>query len=241
EALPRAVASAAARKARIVTGFEVTAIERRGRQWAVASGSEERVYHGLASTIPIPELLRALRNVPPDVAEAARALRYNASIFVLLGLKCCANPDLVAVYFPQPELVFNRVCFLHSFSPGCVPPGMYSLLAEVSCRPDDEVWRSSDEQITRRVAGELAGEGFILERDIVTTDVYRTPYSYVVYDLDYRRHRDRVRAYAESLGISLLGRFAEFEYLNSDQCFARAEALAQRLNAARAGRASTFA
>ncbi len=241
EALPQAFARAAAPRAGISTGFEVRSVERRGRQWAVGGGSDERVYDGLVSTIPIPELLRALKDVPSDVMEAARALRYNASIFVLLGLERCAHPDLVAVYFPQPELVFNRVCFLHSFSPGCVPPGRYSLLAEISCHLDDEVWRTGDEQIVRRVAGELAHEGFIAERDIVTTDVYRTPYSYVVYDLDYRRHRDKVRAYLEDLGISLLGRFAEFEYLNTDQCFARAEALAERLNGARVGRTSTFA
>ena len=208
----------------------------------MSSGAGERVYDQLVSTMPIPELLRALGRVPPDVAAAARSLRYNASIFVLLGLESCAHPEMVAVYFPQPDLLAHRVCFLHSFSPGCVPRGKYSLLAEVSCREGDDVWQASDGEIVRRVAGDLAREGFISERDVLTTDVYRTPYSYVVYELGYRRHRQKVRAYLEDhLGIRLLGRFAEFEYLNVDHCFERAAALARRLNRARARRAAVHA
>lgn len=230
EALPKALAQAASPRCRITTGFEVTWVERSGSRWVVSNGVEERQYDELVSTIPIPELIRVLKGVPEDVKEAAQSLHYNSSIFVLLGLDRCAHPELVAVYFAQPDVIFHRLCFLHSFSQGCVPAGKYSLLAEISCRRDDEVWRSSDHEIVRRVVADLVREGFIAEGDILTTDVHRSLYSYVVYELDYRRYQATVRSHLEGMGIRLLGRFAEFEYLNMDHCFARAMTLAEELN-----------
>jgi UDP-galactopyranose mutase len=40
----------------------------------------------------------------------------------------------------------------------------------------------------------------------------------VVYDLDYQKNIALVRDYCTSIGIPLVGRFAQFEYLNMDGC-----------------------
>jgi UDP-galactopyranose mutase len=52
-----------------------------------------------------------------------------------------------------------------------------------------------------------------------------------VYDRNYARHTAVIRGYFASLGIDLLGRFAEFDYINSDECIHRALKMAERLNA----------
>jgi len=39
-----------------------------------------------------------------------------------------------------------------------------------------------------------------------------------------------VRNYFKAIGIDLLGRFAEFDYINSDECIRRALVLAEKLN-----------
>jgi len=40
-----------------------------------------------------------------------------------------------------------------------------------------------------------------------------------------------VHDWFRSIGVALCGRFAEFDYINSDECLRRAMALADRLNA----------
>jgi hypothetical protein len=40
-----------------------------------------------------------------------------------------------------------------------------------------------------------------------------------------------IRDYFNTLGIDQLGRFAEFDYINSDECIHRAMRLAEKLNA----------
>ena len=41
-------------------------------------------------------------------------------------------------------------------------------------------------------------------------------YAYVIYDLLHRRHTDKVLDYLKGIGIHSNGRFAEFEYVNTD-------------------------
>jgi protoporphyrinogen oxidase len=233
EALPRALAQAASGKCRIRTNFCVKAIRRDGTRWIVSDGSDALEYDQLVSTMPIHEFIKTLPDVPEKVVEAVQQLRYNPSIFVLIGLEDCLAKDQTAVYFPQSNILFHRVCFLHSFAPDSVPPGKYSALAEISCAGEDDTWRSPDETIIQRVINDLAQQGFIKPSDVITTDIRRVRYSYVVYDRNHRRNVDLIQSYVRSLGIELLGRMAQFEYWNTDQCFAEAKKPAEKLNQVR--------
>jgi protoporphyrinogen oxidase len=59
----------------------------------------------------------------------------------------------------------------------------------------------------------------ILNMDqIVYSSVERQPFAYVVYDLDYQKNIAIVKEYFNTIGIPLVGRFAQFEYLNMDGC-----------------------
>jgi protoporphyrinogen oxidase len=51
-------------------------------------------------------------------------------------------------------------------------------------------------------------------------------YAYVIYDLHHRRNTDKVLAWLSSIGITSVGRFSTFEYINSDQAIERARAAA---------------
>jgi hypothetical protein len=64
--------------------------------------------------------------------------------------------------------------------------------------------------------------------------VGRTRHAYVVFDRHHRGNLDLVKAYVHGIGIRLLGRFGQFDYINTDQCLLRAAALAEELGGAAA-------
>ena len=57
----------------------------------------------------------------------------------------------------------------------------------------------------------------------------RFQYGYPVYDLDYRKNVTTVRESIAATGLRLLGRFAQFDYIDSDVCVERAVALSREL------------
>jgi protoporphyrinogen oxidase len=71
--------------------------------------------------------------------------------------------------------------------------------------------------------------GFVDPSSIVYKRVIRFLYGYPVYDLDYRRNVTEMRDAVAAAGLHLLGRFAQFDYINSDVCVERAIALAAEL------------
>jgi len=58
--------------------------------------------------------------------------------------------------------------------------------------------------------------------DVVYSSLMRQKYAYVIYDLDYLRNIATIKNTAAGRGIGLVGRFAEFEYLNMDGCIRNA-------------------
>ena len=58
----------------------------------------------------------------------------------------------------------------------------------------------------------------IIRDDVVYSSVMRQKYAYVILGLEYQRNIAAVKEYCAENGIGLVGRFAEFEYLNMDGC-----------------------
>jgi protoporphyrinogen oxidase len=215
------------------TDFRVTSIRARGSGWVVGNGREERLYERLVSTIPIPELARALDGTPPEVRAAAEALQHRSLVTVMVGIDRPDLNDYSWVYFPRPEDGrFNRISFPSNFSDRVAPQRTSSAVAEITCNAGDEVWSSSDEALVEHVVERADALGVFHRRDVMASRVMRTRYAYVVFDREHRRNLERVNAYAATRGIHLLGRFGQFDYINTDQCILRGLALADELEAA---------
>lgn len=217
-------------RGKITTSWPVSEVARKDGKWLVVSANgERRTYDTLVSTIPIHELLEAWRDAPQVAREAVFRLRYNSLINVLLGSS--EDPAFVytAVYVPDPAILFHRISFPQNFSPRNVPPGGSAVMAEITANEGDGVWEMTEQQILERSIVELEGMGFINPEKVVYRRVIRFTYGYPVYDLDYRQNVTAVRDAVAATGLRLLGRFAQFDYINSDVCVERALALASEL------------
>ncbi len=217
---------------RIITSFKVTSIARDGHKWLVSNGRITRKFDRIVSTVPIFALVKALAGVPPEVKNAVRRLRYNRLITVMLGLDIPEINDFTAVYLPERKALPHRLGFLSNFSRGNAPPGKSSILAEITCPAKaDALWETPDNKVADLVINDLCRLGIINDKKRVCyAAVRRSDYAYVVYDLDYRRNTGIIRSYFKKLGITLLGRFSEFEYLNMDACVRRAMERAAEIN-----------
>lgn len=207
--------------------FAVGRVRRDGARWIV---NEERSYDELVSTLPIHELLKIWGGAPPEVHEIAAKLRYNSLINVVIGVSEDRGYPWTALYVPDPEVIFHRLSFPRAFSEKCVPPGSFSIMAEITTNEGDGVWELTNEQVLERVIGDIERMGLLDRKTIVYRKVVRFVYGYPVYDLDYRANVTAMREAVAATGLRLLGRFAQFDYINSDVCVERALAMADELH-----------
>ena len=228
ESMVNAFASRA--KARIETGWEVASVRHANDHWYVMSKSgEERLYDELVSTLPIHELLAVWADAPAEARAAAARLRYNSLINVVIGSSEDPGHTYTALYVPDPDILFHRLSFPKAFSERCVPDGHSSVMAEITTNEGDGVWELPDDEVLRRVTADLEKVGFVDPAKIVYRRVVRFRYGYPVYDLEYRTNVEAMREAVARTGLRLLGRFAQFDYINSDVCVERALAMAPQL------------
>lgn len=216
EALVRAIAQPIEKFTR--TGFVVTSIKKSGKQWLISNGNENIVADQCICTIPVQHLLLCLEDVPREVKNAAGALKYNALVCVNIGIKGPV-PAISWLYVPDPAVGrTNRISFPSGYSPHNAPDGCSAILAEITHQPGDEVAGMNDAELISDVVDMLQGMQILHKDQVVYSSVERQPFAYVVYDLEYQKNIAIVREYCNEIGIPLVGRFAQFEYLNMDGC-----------------------
>ncbi|MEN6342417.1 MAG: FAD-dependent oxidoreductase [Methanospirillum sp.] len=220
EAMVRAIAAPI--EDRISCGFCVRSVRREGGRFLISDGETTVEADRCISTIPLQALVPALEGVPPEVTGAVDRLVYNGVACVFVGL---ASPTLPFswVYLPGTELGYaNRVSFPSNYSTGTAPPRCGSILVECTYRPGDPVAKMDDAALVDHVLDRLEAMGVLRSEDILFTGVARQPFAYVVYDLAYPDSIRTVREFVSASGVDLIGRFAEFEYLNMDGCIRHA-------------------
>ena len=231
------IVDAYARRARangeVCTGIEITAIEKATSGWVIKTNQGEFRGSRLVNCMPLHELFKILP-APTDIRATLDRLLYNSIHIVVLHVKRDTIGNHFALYVPDPDILFHRLSKLNFLGEAYCREGEAStLMAEVTFRPGSYLSTLDRPAIERRVVDDLVNLGFIARKDIVAVEMRTERYAYVIYDLDHRSNVDRVLGYLRDGGIDCAGRFAEFEYLNSDGVVESALRLAEKLNASR--------
>ncbi|MCX5848678.1 MAG: FAD-dependent oxidoreductase [Deltaproteobacteria bacterium] len=212
------------------TGFKVRNIIRKSGGWQVSDGSRTREFEHIVISFPIHDALKCFQDAPNDILNVVEALRYTSIRIVFIAVNNESLMDKSAFYIPDPLVLPHRVCYMGFFSPNMVKSASSSLIAEITVRPGDELDRMSDAALIEKTVRDLESLGILNHSDIISSETRRFEYAYPIYDKNYSDNTKRMRAYFEEQKIDLLGRFAEFEYINFDECVHRAMLMAQKLN-----------
>lgn len=216
EALVTAIADPV--RSSVRTGFRVTSLKRTADGWLIGNGTETISTDRVICTIPVQHLLSCLDNVPEAVTDACRALVFNSLICVNIGIRGPV-PPISWMYIPDKNLgKTNRLSFPSNFSCNTAPDSCSAILAEITHQPGDEISGIPDNELIGEVLRMMREMKICTPDQVVFSSVEHQPFAYVVYDLDYQKNIGIVKDYCRSQEIPLVGRFAQFEYLNMDGC-----------------------
>ncbi|MBK5262265.1 MAG: NAD(P)-binding protein [Peptostreptococcaceae bacterium] len=173
-------------------------------------------YRRLISSVPLPEVINMLDNVPLTVLDASRKLKASSMVLASVGFNEQVKIPSLWFYVYDEEIPFARAYSPSMKSPNNVPEGKCSLQFEFYFK-NDEIHSFSDVWFKQQVILALNGMGIAMESQIEFIDIRTVPYGNVIFDLGMEQQRAIVRNYLDSIGIITIGRFGEWDYLWSDQ------------------------
>ncbi len=175
-------------------------------------------YENLISSLPLPEIVKMLEDVPSDVKEAAKNLKHTCGYMVSLGFN---KPDIAKYlwfYIYDEDIYASRIYSPSMKSPDNVPNGCSSLQAEIFYANDAKI---PDSKIVLRNTLEKLYEMKICKpEDIVVKDIRFEKYANIIFDKDIYKNRDIVINYLKSQDIITIGRFGKWEYMWTHQAYA---------------------
>lgn len=179
------------------------------------SNDEVHPYSTAIISIPLPVLVSLLLDPPKEVIAAASRLKWNTVTTVNLGIERSDLCEKHWIYVPEKKYLFQRLSFPSNFSSSLVPPGMSSIMAEIS----SSVWRPLPPIDIVGTTIQQLQEMKLLQADdkIVIKEVRTIEPAYIIYD-EYRCEAvETIHRYLRSISIIPCGRFGDWAYLNMDQ------------------------
>lgn len=193
-------------------------------------------YGRLISTLPLPQVIGMIKEVPEEVRKAVESLQHNSILCVNIGVDREEMCDYHWLYFYEDEFVFHRINFPRKFSPNTVPSGKSSISCEVAYSKNRPVEKHN---IIERTVDDLIKAKLLRNSDTITvSQVLDLEVAYVIYDLNHRKNVGTVHNYLRSIDVYPCGRFGEWEYFNMDHTILSGQRTANEINALAAKSAS---
>lgn len=236
ETMTRALASRLEGRGEIRLGVSPDAIDVRGR--VVEVGGEKIPFRAVVATIPLPELLKRTRGMPPEVEEAATRLRCTTLRYFNVATRKSPAADYHWIYVPEEKYPFYRVGIYTNAVPAMAPPGRGSLYVEMADRGPRPTGAALD-AVRRDVAQGLVAAGAIdSPEDILFADLMEIEYAYVVFDDHYYAATETIRSWLESQGIFPRGRYGYWTYNSMEDCLLAGREVAETISARLGGLAA---
>jgi len=221
---------AVAKGQQVRTGVQIQKLQPTENGWLIHTNQGEIAARQIVNCMPVHELFKLL-DAPDDIKNRLAELKYNSIYVVVVQVKKDNIGNHIALYIPDKETIFHRLSRLNYLGENYSLPGTQStLMAEVTFRPGSYLASLPQAQIVNEVIDGLVKNKLVERDDILETTIRFEPYAYVIYDLNHRRNADSVLDYLESQGIHSAGRFAQFEYLNTDGVVEKTLKLADKIN-----------
>jgi protoporphyrinogen oxidase len=196
-----------------------------------AETGEETVHEGdyFFSTMPVQELVRALRTVevPEHVRQVSEGLVYRDFITVGLLLRDMKLKEKVAgrwttvrdnwIYIQEPDVHVGRLQIFNNWSPFMVrDPSKVWIGLEYFCNEGDPLWRRTDAELGALAQEELKRMNIIDDGVVEDIVVVRQEKTYPAYFGTYDRFQE-VREYLDGFeNLFLIGRNGMHKYNNQD-------------------------
>ncbi|MDY6795851.1 MAG: NAD(P)-binding protein [Actinomycetota bacterium] len=213
---------------RVMLDSEVASIDP-WRKIVRLRGGDGYQYRNIISTIPLPNLMEIIVDIPEEIRTACGFLNFNC--MANIGIELSRRMDFSEHYImiPEKKYLFHRITFPRNFSDLMVPEGKDSIIVEISIarRNSDSLYDDKPkEELVKVALRQLEEIGLIKLEEVCGTQISITKPAYILTDLNWRSKLGLIGDFLKLNSIRTCGRFAEWKYLKIDDTILEARRLA---------------
>ena len=190
---------------------------------------DSRYYDHLISSLPLPDLVKLIKNSPAPVQEAGEAICASSVALVSLGFNSPDIPKYLWFYIYDEDVPPSRVYSPSMKSPDNVPPGKSSFQCEIYFSKYKPLVRQGDDLLSYVIEKGIAC-GWFCKNDIEVSDYRELKYGNVIFHKGMEKSRQIIHDFLDGQGIVTVGRFGEWAFLWSDQSLLSGQAGAARIS-----------
>jgi protoporphyrinogen oxidase len=196
-----------------------------GERWLELAGGERLAFDTVIATIGLPALTdMVLDELPSEVADARKALRWVRVLNIALGVRGEAPVTEHWRYFPDPGVPYYRVGFPSNHG-RLAPDGCHTVSVEISFDPAaGDVDAEAAEAEAALVRAGLVDPSGVEVRQLTMVDP-----AYVVFDHELRQAVSVLGGWFGSHDVRLSGRWAEWKYSAMEDAILDGMAAARRV------------
>jgi protoporphyrinogen oxidase len=205
---------------------KVAEIDLKNRIVITSNGRQYR-WNNIVSTIPLPILVRMIKGTPKDIVTMADGLDYMSLyvIFLLVGRQL--ETEIQRIYIADPTVPPHKIAFNHNSSEYLRQQPHHAIMAEVSMSPEKTV---KLDDIVPLTVDFLIQRGILRSTSDIIWDGYKNvQYAYPVYTHQRSELVQGIKDWLAQFNIYTLGRFGDWEYINSDRCIKKGLSFAKEL------------
>jgi UDP-galactopyranose mutase len=189
-------------------------------------------YGCLISSMPLPELVAMLDGVPAGFIAQSKQLEYMSLRvdYLLAGRKL--DTDVQRIYCGDNTCPSHKIALNHNSSDYLRGVNRHAIMAEVSVSPYKT---DRKEEGAPKTIDLLVHLGILKSAaDIIWSGSHNIQYGYPVYTHERAAIIEPIKQWLLERGIHTIGRFGEWEYINSDACIKKGLDLSAAFNRRRA-------
>ncbi len=208
---------------KIITNAEVLSFSYTGNKiTSIKTKNDEFQASEIISTMPLNEMSLKL--------GFDSKLKFRSLRFLCLGLDLEDFSPHTWQYVSDFELLPTRIQEPKRRSPSMSPKGKSSIMLEIPCNVNDNIWNMSEEKLLEIVKKDLKKLKFDIEEHIIDYFSFTTEHAYTLMDVDYNLNRDKTIEYlAKFDNLLMAGRQGTFRYIFLDTAMETGLMAAQKL------------
>lgn len=192
-----------------------------------SDGSKEH-FDKIVSTIPLPELIKVIKDVPVEVIEASKKLIATSAQLVSFGFNKYIKQHLW-FYIYDEDFLPSRAWSPSEKSKNNVKSGKSSIQFETyysKLKPKS----LEKDQLIDHIIEKSEKFNLFKKNDIECVDFREIKYANVIFDHNRKINLKIIHDFLIKKNVEFCGRFGEWNYLWSDQAFLSGKKISKKLN-----------